>query len=87
MFKIIKNVFQATNVNKKIFLFNIFGMLVISLFEIISIGSIFPFLTLVSQDKEVLLDKFPILENVGLDIFDFSNLLYLGLIFIIVVFF
>ena len=62
-------------------------MLVISLFEIISIGSIFPFLTLVSQDKEVLLDKFPILENVGLDIFDFSNLLYLGLIFIIVVFF
>ena len=61
-------------------------MLVISLFEIISIGSIFPFLTLVSQDK-VLLDKFPILENVGLDIFDFSNLLYLGLIFIIVVFF
>ena len=87
MFKIIKNVFQATNVNKKIFLFNIFGMLVISLFEIISIGSIFPFLTLVSQDKEVLLDKFPILENVGLDIFDFSNLLYLGLIFIILVFF
>lgn len=87
MFKIIKNVFQATNVNKKIFLFNIFGMLIISLFEIISIGLIFPFLTLLSQDKEVLLNKFPILEKMGLEVIDFSNLLYLGLILIIAIFF
>ena len=87
MFKIIKNVFQATNVNKKIFLFNIFGMLIISLFEIISIGLIFPFLTLLSQDEEVLLNKFPILEKVGLEVIDFSNLLYLGLILIIAIFF
>lgn len=87
MFKIIKNVFQATNVNKKIFLFNIFGMLIISLFEIISIGLIFPFLTLLSQDKEVLLNKFPVLEKMGLEVIDFSNLLYLGLILIIAIFF
>mgnify|MGYP000023511817 CR=1 FL=1 len=86
MFKILKNVLQATNVNKKIFFFNIFGMLVIALLEIISIGSIFPFLTLISQDKKVLLDKFPILENVGLDMFDFSNLIYLGLVLIIIIF-
>ena len=79
MFKTIKNIIYLSNI-KKIFIFlNIAGIIVLTALEIVSFGSVYPFLDFV-------INKNNNLNLLGLDKFNHQSILFLLLIIIFLVF-
>ena len=78
MFKTIKNIIYLSNI-KKIFIFlNIAGIIVLTALEIVSFGSVYPFLDFV-------INKNNNLNLLGLDKFNHQSILFLLLIIIFLV--
>jgi ABC-type multidrug transport system fused ATPase/permease subunit len=86
MFENIKKIFLSTNLDKKTFLFNFLGMLIIAFLEIISIGVVFPFLTLLTQEQEILIQKYPLLQSFNIQNLDFDIFFYISISILIIVF-
>jgi ABC-type multidrug transport system fused ATPase/permease subunit len=86
MFENIKKIFLSINLDKKTFLFNFLGMLIIAFLEIITIGVIFPFLILLTQAQEILIQKYPLLQSFNIQNLDFDIFFYISISILIIVF-
>jgi ATP-binding cassette subfamily C protein len=80
MIKTIKNIIHLSNIKKTFIFLNIFGVLVIAVLEIVSFGSIYPFL-------DFAINKNNNLYLLDLNQFNYQNKLFILLIIIFIVFF
>ena len=87
MINVIDNILSICRIKKSYILFNLIGILLISLMEIASIGIIFPFLSLLTKNQSSLFENNSYLSFFSLETMNFEKNIYLGVIFILLIFF
>ena len=85
MIKVIENIFSICRIKKRYILLNLIGILLISLMEI-NIGIIFPFLSLLTKNQSNLFENNSYLDFISLKVTNFEKNIYLGVIFILLIF-
>ena len=87
MINVIDNILSICRIKKSYILLNLIGILLISLMEIASIGIIFPFLSLLTKNQSSLFENNSYLSFFSLETMNFEKNIYLGVIFILLIFF